>query len=328
MSKIVHVGDSNYKLKVQSGGEIRLDTGNNAGTVVVTGNLNVLGTYTTIESTVTTITDPVITLNEGDTGSGVSFNFSGIEINRGYTIPHDTGSPAMPYARLFYDETVTHFNPDSGLDEYGTWTFTFDTNEQIGIKTNSITTGGSNLAFDLANSTSALFVVNASGNYEDNISDDDHIPNVKWVKDYLVGGETGIDTIYSDDTSVKAFDFDAGATSSRVEVRVNNILKAAFRTGYTEFGNIRFNQTYGSSITNNSLVDNLKIIASANGNIEIDGVLNLKDQATPVAVAGYTKLYASTSGVGPGNTGLYVVNNTVSDELVSRSRALLLSILL
>ena len=96
MAKIVHVGDSNYKLKVKSGGEIRLDTGDNAGEVVVTGDLTVLGTHTTIESTVTTITDPVITLNEGDTGQGVSFNFSGIEINRGYTIPHDTNSPAMP----------------------------------------------------------------------------------------------------------------------------------------------------------------------------------------------------------------------------------------
>jgi hypothetical protein len=327
MSKIVHVGDQHYKLKVQSGGEIRLDTGDNAGTVVITGNLDVLGTYTTIESTVTTITDPVITLNQGDTGTGVSFNFSGIEINRGYTVAHDTNSPAMPFARFFYDETVTHFNPDSGLDEYGTFTLTLDTNDLVGLKTNSITTGGSNLAFDLANSTSALIVVNASGNYEDNISDDDHIPNIKWVKDYLTGGATGIDTIYSDDTSVKAFDFDAGATSSRVEVRINNILKAAFRTGYTEFGNLRFNQTYGSSITNNSLTDNLKIIASANGNIEINGVLNLVNQATPVAVSGATKLYASTSGVAGGDTGVYVVNSTVSDELVSRNRALLFSIL-
>jgi hypothetical protein len=54
-----------------------------SGDLTVTGNFDVKGTVTTIESTVTTIKDNIVTLNKGEAGSGVTLNVSGIEVDRG-----------------------------------------------------------------------------------------------------------------------------------------------------------------------------------------------------------------------------------------------------
>lgn len=53
--------------------------------VIVTGNLNVRGNTTIINSNTQTITDNIITLNQGETGNGVSTlgTTAGIEIDRG-----------------------------------------------------------------------------------------------------------------------------------------------------------------------------------------------------------------------------------------------------
>jgi hypothetical protein len=53
--------------------------------VTVTGNLNILGTQTAIDSTNTTIRDNVIVLNDGETGNGVSTlgTTAGLVIDRG-----------------------------------------------------------------------------------------------------------------------------------------------------------------------------------------------------------------------------------------------------
>jgi len=41
MSRILKVSQSDYRLQVQSGGSIVLDTGTSTGTVIITGNLDV-----------------------------------------------------------------------------------------------------------------------------------------------------------------------------------------------------------------------------------------------------------------------------------------------
>ena len=51
--------------------------------VTVSGDLNVEGTLTAINTTNTTISDNIIVLNEGETGSGITSGSSGIEIDRG-----------------------------------------------------------------------------------------------------------------------------------------------------------------------------------------------------------------------------------------------------
>lgn len=55
----------------------------NSHSLIVNGNLKVLGTVSNIATTNTQLTDNTITLNQGETGYGVTAVYSGIEINRG-----------------------------------------------------------------------------------------------------------------------------------------------------------------------------------------------------------------------------------------------------
>ena len=65
-------------------GNVEATTGtSNFNDVVVAGNLTVSGTTTTVDTANTTIKDNVITLNEGESGAGVTAGTSGIEIDRG-----------------------------------------------------------------------------------------------------------------------------------------------------------------------------------------------------------------------------------------------------
>lgn len=58
-------------------------SGSFAGDVTIGGDLTVLGTTTTVESSVVTVSDNIFTLNDGETGAGVTLGTSGIEIDRG-----------------------------------------------------------------------------------------------------------------------------------------------------------------------------------------------------------------------------------------------------
>lgn len=67
-----------------------LQTVNNTDTVTldtskvtITGNLDVLGVTTYIESTTTQIKDSIVQLNQGETGAGVTGGVAGFEIDRG-----------------------------------------------------------------------------------------------------------------------------------------------------------------------------------------------------------------------------------------------------
>ena len=54
-----------------------------AQSLVVKGNLLVLGSASEVSTVNTTISDNVITLNAGETGNGVSAVFAGVEVDRG-----------------------------------------------------------------------------------------------------------------------------------------------------------------------------------------------------------------------------------------------------
>ena len=55
----------------------------NSHTLIVGGNLKVLGSIANVSATNTQITDNIITLNQGETGAGVTAVYSGIEVDRG-----------------------------------------------------------------------------------------------------------------------------------------------------------------------------------------------------------------------------------------------------
>ena len=70
MSKFFVVNDGDYTLKVQSGGNITLDTGVSAGAVTITGDLIVQGDQTTINTQELDVEDAIIRVNKNDSTFG------------------------------------------------------------------------------------------------------------------------------------------------------------------------------------------------------------------------------------------------------------------
>ena len=127
--------------------------GNYSGTVRVYGNLDVVGNTTYIESTNTQIKDALITLNQGETGAGVTVVYSGVEVERGsspnviirwnegigkWELTND-GSTYVPIAfgstSVSGADTQVQFN-DGGAAFGGNVNFTYNKT------TNTLTAGG------------------------------------------------------------------------------------------------------------------------------------------------------------------------------------------
>ena len=85
-------------------GNIDGNVGITTNTVTITGNLTVTGTTTSVESTDTVISDRLITLNNGESGAGVTGNISGIEVDRG----------SATNARIVYVESTDMWSIDNG----------------------------------------------------------------------------------------------------------------------------------------------------------------------------------------------------------------------
>jgi len=344
MSKVVRVANGNYKVAVQSGGTITLDTGTETGTTIVTGDLEVRGTTTTVESTDVTIKDNILRLNvpeDGDAepdGIPASLGYrAGIEIERGQRVD----------ARVVFDEQISW---TLGGD-VGTGTFVFEAGtDTLPIKTPGIVAGG-NLYVSTGSGVitvtgttdyeESIFDYDGSGNILGTTIDDDNIPNTKALVDYVSYTLENIfqPRIEEGDTYVEALDFDDTGNPSLVQIGVDNSPVAEFYADRFETGDLRFQD---NTITLFSSNENLVLDSPGTGTVQIKDVLEMSpipwdnDASTePLAPASGIRLYttsaADSSGFQDqtrGNTGIFFVNsNENRDELISKNRALLYSML-
>ena len=139
------------------------------------------------------------------------------------------------------------------------------------------------------------------------------------------------DNIASGDTEVAALDFDTTGSESRVRITVDGINSASFYTNRLSLSSIDIiDNLITTTDTNKDLIlsangpqsvivkDALEITASP-----YDDDVNLPTAYPP---ASGIKMYSTTEG--PGGTGLYFVNDaSKSDEIISKNRALLYSML-
>ena len=332
MSRILKVSQSDYRLQVQAGGNIILDTGEAVGTVTITGNLDVLGTQTVIESVNSYINDNIIQLNynPNDPYSG-----DGISSALGYQAGIEIGRGSRDWAEFVFSEQVSHYDTLVSDDVVGTFQIktrnnTTNATALSGIQLRTIATDGTaDLAFDMGNSVPVLKVVN-SLNYESRVTDPDHIPNKKYVNDYVsaTGGVANVTLIHYPLTGT--YSSSVECTNTTINFAVGLQLRAQISSGGVSIDRLTF---AGDTISNSGL--NNLVLTATNNNVEIDAMFNLSNQVIdPAAVAGKTKLYTKSSE-GAGRTGIYFTNNTAyganaynNDELVSKNRAVLLSILL
>ena len=352
MSKFVKVQQGNYSISVPNGHTITLDVGTNPsvnlrGKVVVTGSLQVEGTYTTIDSVNTTIADNIILLNKGETGNGVSLNdsTSGIEISRGSVVSSDPDNTSPGNALLVLDDSKTHLNR-KGVAARGVWSFRDSTGSLMGLEATNVKSSG-NLYLTVKPSASNPYIAGVvtvsagSGiSYERRVfdysdydasvgpikigSDTNALPNAQSVLDVISSAfqYQSANNITDYDTSVSVADFSRTSSPSIITFKVDNNLKAYIDgTGVT----IDSIKIYGNNVT--SLNGNNLTLSSVTTAIEASGWMLFDNQtSTPSAVAGGTYLYANAT-IGAGKTGLYIVNTTTSDELVSKKRALLFSMI-
>jgi len=317
MAKILNVNDGDYTIRVASGNTITLDTGAELGKVVFTGDMEVQGTQTTVNSEQLNITDNIITVNSGETGAGITLNTAGLQVDRG------TEDDAF----FIFDETVTHNDPVSQTNKLGTFVFKNDNNEILGVKTNSITTGGGDLY--LINQGTGVISVSGTSNYEQQVTDDDTIPNKKYVDDAIT---TGIQTItirkiQRGDSVIEMFDqsLDLGGPSA-FQVTIDSQEVALFRKDSTEIEDLVIED---NTISTTSSAGDLTLSSNTTAFVKIDSGLKLPviDDSTNYAFSPSDVLvYAKDPD--RGDTGIWYKNKyDTEDELISTNRSLLYSML-
>lgn len=329
MSKVVRVQDGDYKIITQRNGTITLDTGNQIGRVIVTGDLTVLGNTSTVNSETLTIKDNIVYLNVGEQGSGVTLETSGLTIERG---------TAQDVSFLF-DETLSYTSP-LGVTRDGVFKFTDSVGNLVGLKFNSLQTGGGDLSINTGATGTGAISVSQVPDYEDRVTDDDDIPNKKFINDYVAasGGVALVDRFYrfnlgtltNYNTGGRSYDTGAGDADSKIVFEVDGITRTEMNTTgvniYGEFSvdQIRIKDNFITTTTSNS---NLELRGSSAGLVLIDDALALSNQfPAPTATAGQNKIFSSAT-IGTGGTGIRFVNTTTNGELISSKKALLYSLL-
>lgn len=321
MSKVVRVSDGDYKVITKLDGTITLDTGNQIGRVIVTGDLIVEGNTTTIESETLTVKDNIIYINEGETGSGVTLGTAGLTIERG----------TLADASLIFDESISYTTPTAEVRQ-GVFKFIDSADYLVGLNVNSILTNGGDLSINTGVTGSGVISVSSVPDYENRVTDDDDIPNKKYVDNYVLAliavapiqgfrrfsGTTPLDTFGF------AYDTEAGDPESKIEFQVDGVVRSVWNAQGLNIDALSIRDNYIKTNISNA---NLELKPNGTGSVQVESSVALVNLgSTPSSSAGQNKIYSSATQ-GPGATGIYFTNTLTADELVSRRRSLVFSMI-
>lgn len=324
MTRIVNVDQGDYVIKVQPGNNI-----------VLKGNVDVKGSQTTVNSTDTTISDNIFTLNTGEIGPGINvpikLGLSGFKIDRGgsggstvttvngVTVTTPIGDPLT--AQVLFSENDAYYNAGTSTRLSGSFllqTSTGAITSLSNLKLNSaelraISNNGTNsIEFDLRNSNAVINVVNSTFNseeYQTRVTDESLVTK-KYVTSYITSGTitlgmADVDKLYKRDVdNNEASKVLATLTSIEMSIAATKI----------------------ATITSSGLhVNTIKPYTGTT--VNIDSILSLTDQtSSPSSIAGKTQIYSKTTE-GPGRSGIFFKSAVSDDELVAKNRAVLLSML-
>ena len=263
--------NGDYNIKTKEGGVVRLDVGppSSGGQVIVTSDLIVEGDTLTVEAENLNVKDNIIQLNFGETGAGVSLRYAGLQIDRGSLNP---GS-------FFWDENDDSFNLATGSPET-----TFNYNSTLRLK--KITTDSSNPDLELIGYGNGVITVTGTADYENQITDDDDIPNKKYVDDSIRDNPTF--QIIDDNTRVIVTDKEvtgslqylidntgySSYSESAVSVLIDNTLNTQFYANRALVQGFEFNQNEPGSptITVNNTNDSIFLQTNGTGKVILDGL--------------------------------------------------------
>lgn len=313
--------NGDYTIKTGEGNSVLFDTGPGIGEVRVTGNLVVEGDTLTVSAENLNVNDNVIILNYGETGAGVTLRYAGIQVDRGTETP----------ASIVYDENDDTFNIAKGSPE-GVFNYSDSAIRTRFIRTNSDTDDGD---LTLIGTGSGVVKVTGTLNYEQQITDDDDVPNKKYVDDSIRDNPTF--QIIDNDTRVIITDRDVPGSlaylstntgyssfgESAVSIIIDGTLNTQFYSNRTTIQDIEIS---GNEITNNDTNANIFVRTQGTGKLQTNYGIELEEIAvTPAYVNESTIVYSQSPSTG--KTGLFFTNATDTGELISKNRALLFSML-
>lgn len=339
-SQIQRLNVDLYKIILNENGVFTIDIGGDDGVLNVNGNLNVTGTTTTVGSSDLVVTDNTITVNNGETGTGVTLGTAGIIVDRGiYT-----------NANFLYDESLLTIVNGTPLGSHGAWSFYHDDGEPGGLYTTSIIAGEGNDLNLLYGQTSGTINVSGYTDYEKQVfpytgsditpnpsrddrlsapTDNDIIPNIQAVIDYVrnyheYNWQDAIKAPTPDgDTQVKVFDTAGGDPTSKAAISVDGITVVEVFSSQTNIEEIKIEDATISPLNING---NLTLAAEGTGSIFTEFPMEFAKRSDPAAPSDGVKIYSKEEA--DGGTGLYFINeNSTTDELISRNKALLYSII-
>jgi hypothetical protein len=237
----------------------------------------------------------------------------------------DRGS--LPDALFTFDETVTWADPISATTITGGFTLTNASGTLQGLRINSISTGGGDLY--LINSGTGVISVTGTNNYETQITDDDDIPNKKYVDDTIITQLTStfqrrIEEGSASKSFVEVRDTEVSGAPSVVSFQIDNVTKGQVFGNRVELEDIRIQN--GTISTTSSDTD-LTLESQGTGGVVVKDNFTLTLQGSdPASPTDGLKVYVKAPAAG--GTGLFFKHSaSKSGEIISRQNALLLSML-
>lgn len=322
-ASVVSIPNDNYIIKVTPGGTITFDTGAVQGDVIFTGNITVGGSQTIVNSTNLDVQDNIITVNYGETGAGITLNTAGLQVDRG----------TIADALFVFDETVQWTDPVTDTLQQGLFVFKNIANTTIGIRTVAIDTNGGDLY--LINEGTGVISVTGTNNYEGSVTDDDHIPNKKYVDDEIVSALTStfqrrIEEGSTSKSFVEVRDQEISGVQSVINFDLDAVNVGKIFQDRFEIQDIRVQDSMIESTVSDA---DLVLSAPGTGGVKIRDNMTLTSTPAiddvltdPAGPADGLKLYVKTPETG--GTGLFFKHsNTTTGEIISRKNALLLSML-
>jgi len=319
--------NGDYNIKTLAGAKITLDTGP-TGEVKVTGNLVVEGQTLIVDVENLEVSDNIIKLNKDESGAGVTLRYSGLEIERGSVV--NSG--------FIFDENDDSWNVVEG--QPGAYTYV---NSKLRVKellTNPDTDDG-----DLLVIGSGIGVIKVTGtlDYENQVTDDDDIPNRKFVIDaiqnqparQIISDPKVAPSFSQTPTRVIVSDVDSGdedflgnvVTESEVAVIIDDNPTTTF---YEDRVRIQDVVISNSEIAPFDTGDNLVLSTSGSRTVTTNVGLSIDTGAgsPPALQSGKILIYSRPASVG--DTDLWFRNDTYGTgegELISKNKALVFSML-
>ncbi len=351
MGQVIQV-NGNYDIITAEAADITLNTGAGVGRVIVTGNLVVQGDTLTVEAENLNVKDNIIVLNYDEPGPGVTLTYSGLQIDRGDTSAG--GFEPKNDAGFIYNELTDAWEIGHGTPGIN-FSYNYSQLRLTKLLTNSDTVNnitGRSGDLTLIGFGTGVVSVRGTTDYENQVLQDDDIPNKKYVDDSITNNPTF--QIVKADTRVTAFDKDTPLDSgdfpigpfteqpaeSTVAVVLDNRVVGQFFKNRTELlGLTIFNEDAvpgGFGIPDAIVIQatdtdaNIKLETNGTGKVQITYAiqydnLNYYGIEPPAVVSNSTLIYGGP--IAAGTSGLYAVNTSYRDEIITKGRALLFSML-